>query len=656
MYSKSKKPKKVRKGKKLKRKRSKKKDTAKEGASNGPQGSNRRINLNRLPVVTSNKSGRTVSNSIIQSKRFSFASLRKLIKIKNSTYSNSIEQKFPYYEDKHRTKAEAEKDAKKHNCMAMGLEKLSGGARTHISCNLNGYYAKLNKLDKLGYMFHEVIFDKRPTKFILDIECDKDEKNKDLSNYFNKMVENIIQRFIEFLKFLGKKIKAMKLEPKRSWFLVMDASRDTKFSVHVIMHKGYGFEDANTCRNFIMIFKLWCLQKEVKILKEMVELNGDHFIKYQNVRLFGPITEEEKKENANNWTPLNTCFVRNPTYVEVSERTHINVDNPFDTSSVVKKPMILYSYYSPIDIGPLKNTNGTLRCYYSTKASHRNDERYRLKLIKDGKTSDLGKDCPNFKQNVKKCLVQCGLSKLAIGFKDWDRDHLSEVFLQKEYEKMLGHYTYLMYRLFNVPRSFLVYDKEEEIMKMDYTYLSIHLSHRHMKRKYNTEKNIYKYICAGLGIVETSSKSNEYGYNENPEDFKCSTILEKRRYSDLYDIVEKVLYSYTNNINRTNLYSKYIEEPVLNKIKTNKQRNYLVLDVKNVRCEIIYKSEGRKHSNTMNKSTTSGVYLKISLDQGFIYQKCFRQKCAEKCGSKHTVKEEFITKIKKILGYENEDE
>jgi len=56
---------------------------------------------------------------------------------------------------------------------------------------------------------------------------------------------------------------------------------------------------------------------------------------------------------------------------------------------------------------PFNSTNGTLRCYYSTKAGHEDDEKYRLKMV-----TNIFSDKIEYVSNINEidvinCLVQC---------------------------------------------------------------------------------------------------------------------------------------------------------------------------------------------------------------------------------------------------------
>ncbi len=597
-------------------------------------------------------------------KKFNFDVYRNILEVHKTPYNCTVEDDDSYFKDDFASKDASVKEAIERNYMGLSFERSKSGARKHICCNLNGYYDCLAKFDELNYTFHEIIFDDRPTKFILDIECDITEKNKDLAEgFFNKVVENIIKRFMQFLTYLSEGIKNMTLVPKRDWFLVMQASRENKFSVHVIMHTGYCFHDATSCRIVIHLFNLWCVQKEVLELKRTTDLHGGNFLKFKNEKLFGRLQENiggsgggleddddddvdvSGNHDSDNWYPIDSCFLRSPVYVEITQ-TKANA-NPFDTSGNIKWVKILYSFFTPIDLGPLKNTNGSLRCYHSTKASNFENESYRLKLFGvDGNV--VNKNSPEFKPNVMKCLVQCGLPELCLKFKDMERQSPSEILLEEKLKNTLAYYAILVYKLYNIPRPFTEYEKENGIKKGKY------LSYEYMLKKYGTPKGAYSYLKAEFGIEDdVLSKSNFMFGRKSVEElkkYKCNILLEEREYGELYEIVHKILCKYTNSVNMVGTFNPNLMDiPELKRVKTSQKKTHLLLLAKNVRCEIIYKLKQRKHNDSEEKSTTGGVYYKVDLRTCKIYQKCHREKCRESVGFGYAVLEEFVTKILNII-------
>ncbi|MHA1680178.1 MAG: hypothetical protein ACTSUE_04170 [Promethearchaeota archaeon] len=477
-----------------------------------------------------------------------------------------------------------------------------GGAQLFFVKSLNNiiqsFDPQSSSRGKNALLYHEVIFDHRPTKLVLDIET-KTSCNQELD--FKETLLYIIQNLTYFFHVHGM------TDVHDDWFTILYASRKDKFSAHIIMHKGYVFANTLTQVHFMYQFQHWLVRKEIRVLS--LEANNQKSVPQKRVSILAKTEKLWKKPRTQ--APFG--------------KTTGPGDTPNETRNIL-------SFESMFDLCPIERPDATLRLYFSTKPGKKKDEHYRLRYL-NPTTKRVSKD---YSMNILlKTLVQVipaefeGLAFKIIGVKtggNEDDDDEEERIAAYGNQQRLGYNIYKEDLPNIIARYTVLFYRKYTYLHMTNDTKSQYISQRDLEETFSSENDIQHFFRTLLGSL--------YGMNTTTSDLQniiCNIHVSRVQYKNVYMVAKSLLYTYSRSKHMSALFEKQ-SKPTIVTIKRNRAGTALCLSVKGCRCEIVKKEAGRMHEKHKGRADTSSVYFKIDLVRGILYQKCKKKRCDEKRG------------------------
>jgi len=463
---------------------------------------------------------------------------------------------------------------------------------------------------------HEVMYDVgRLTKAAFDFECERTEYNSDYD--FHESIRHFMKLFIRFLAMHNTK----GIEEKD--FLIFEATRADKFSAHIVLYKGVCFKDKRTFLLFNKKFVDWAL--------------------YQEIQQMQYVTGRSKRRKS----LLFKCLVRDFRISGVPTLNGPRTDE-VRRNFIKFKPLV--------DFQPWEITDGTLRCYGSTKVGHENDENYRLKritLYENGEET-FCVPYPLESDWILHSLSQVVYAKVegvptkVISYCDSNYNERRSYHESKIQERLVD-YTFIYYKqcnesshpfpvdlvkktkLLEEKKTFKIGEQRVLSLKTDNQEFGSYCTFQDL-RQGRTEKQIYDEINKMYtGRAASSTSSNDL-------DERCSIGLKRSKFTELYETVDEALKLY-GATQFSMIFGKKGNIKTANgvSIRTNKACSYLCINIAGARCEIIWKMEKRHHFDCQKKLYQRDVYFTISLSSGIMRQRCFKEKCSKKRGGNFVI-------------------
>jgi len=531
-------------------------------------------------------------------------------------------------------KKNLEENAIVDGLFAFAHEYISGGAKSYASMNLNAFLHEMRTLQEDNMRFHETIFDNRFVKLKLDIETGK-ENNEDFD--FVSSIDYLIEHLVEFFK--ENKIKC-----EKSWFVIENATREKKYSVHVTMYKGICFENVDTLVKFIHKFQYWLIQREVTKLESTIDETC-----YES-------TEDCK---------MVSILSRSSSHYEEPSSVPPFCSNDDDSTVDVgnERYKLISIFKSIIDLEPLTHKNGTLRCYYSTIASEIKNPDARLHISKIIEIPVMSDENPCKFDEVEKhfdrlrkmdekmiphCLAQCifpevdGIRTKIISLNK-SRDLNEYDKYRKNINEKITYYTFLMHRLYNVPIGKGMVKNRDSFISFD-----------RLKDLHNDDQNeIFSFIHSFVsGSRRINGNDNRGNTSQDIEKYRCKIVIYEHDNQELYECVRKLLKNYGVCPHIQGVF-KEAQDPKLKILKINENCSAIMIGVKNTICEIIQVNEKRRHQKHTSGHYNPSVFFKLLLDSGTCFQKCFKTKCKQKRGHQFYIGSNLFGRITSLT-VENE--
>jgi hypothetical protein len=498
-----------------------------------------------------------------------------------------------------------------HGQLFIGREYARGnGAKSFICTNLKTFVEKVSKHNPSQLRFHEMFIPDRLTKPVFDIEADE-ELNKDLN--FVGFVHYFVNQMVIYFHELGL------TDVHPSWFKPRFASRPGKFSAHIVMHKGYVLKTMEKWLQFSTSFVGWLANKEIVKLQKLKRSNNNIQIPEQRISL----------------------FYRDKDFREIAPPCY---DYPFmqDDEDEDEEEEVTYKVYlfkNMIDFQPFGSGTHSLRCYFSVKLGHEEDERYRMRLGNIQMLDERNKKFRVFiektlnREMIKHCLAQCVLPTVD-NIVTRVIDITNNMNMNRMYcETRLPKYTSVYYQLYGSSGV-----QESATLKNIIDVSS----------NEDTEEGLYKTFCS------LYDRSFYFSGSFNRAENECKIKLTAPNHAQLYSLLQKMLDIHGRSIYIQKLFNGPLKMK-LTMVKINTQSTALLLNVL-TRCEIVMTKYRRMHTEHVNQKYTPGLRFKLWLESGQCYQRCLKEICdgmdsngKYKKGCPFTVRENLLEQIRNCV-------
>lgn len=498
---------------------------------------------------------------------------RKKLEVKTIKYNNKVlnEQTYTF-----KTLYDANKHSKQNNTPVLALEKRDMQARTYISSTYQTFFNKFetyNKENKLKMLrYHEIVQSNRYVKIYFDIETEKGvNENFD----FEKSCHYIAESMCDYIKTHYD----IELDVDKN-VTYLSASRDNKYSMHII------FDDT-------------CVVENVEQLSWFIKMFEYHIIKKEQWE----INKTERKS----YNPV--FHGGNDKRISILAFDKYNFpseDGKVNESLCLLQPMIDHHVYQGC----------SLRTYYSLSNSHNNNEAARLREYNNSSFSldTLKRSLIQYIENDKEINV------IKVNAIQEDKLEDAKNLLLMRYNKDLAIHSKDYTRKFKKDDKGIVDPLLKKLARENQNNTLYQMigksmgdSHLYLLKKTQGEKNI--------------KNNDKFADCNTMKTTKCDIKIESPELKKL--LQDTILNEYSEESPK--LFDGLRIIPIITKLSTNTSKDLLIIGLKNTRCEIVRDLKPSKRHNNKGKQSKfdSGQYFVLNLVKGVYYQKCFHTKCSQ---------------------------
>lgn len=473
------------------------------------------------------------------------------------------------------------------------------GAKDFHLFDAAGLVSYVKRTPENRLWLHEIICDDRCTKLVIDIECeDTHNRDMDFPGSLCKLVEYLV-KFYEIVHHING--------VDESDFAYLYATREGKYSAHIVQFRGVVFENTKTLYAFLSQFEYWIIHEEIMDLGlsshqrcSVLARTTPRLVSLPSSSISFTSEEEEEEEG---------------------------------------EPVYFSSFRSIIDMQPITSTDGMLRTYFSTKPGGSEDCRLRLATISVtseetrvvlAQEIDYLRIISFLSQAIQPTVAGEDRTTKVVysphGLVNW------EVYSQR-IDRKIALYTYNYMRLWGTTMG------QNHRLKF-ITMADLKKSSTCTIREVIVD--IINHLTKSArrpGVLSICSES------PNGDVFKCNIQLRRSKYVNLYRVCNDILREYVNRGKRSlPVPYKDVSHVSLVKIKINSQTTCLCLVTKGLPCEIVYNEVKRNHET----SSSSATWLKILINDGVIKQMCHKEFCYKK-SAKHMLTMDDVEDLHDVL-------
>lgn len=504
--------------------------------------------------------------------------------------------------------------------------------------------------------FSEITDGDYPIKFAMDIEADV-HMNEDLD--FVRSCLAIAMRFSRFAeKFIVSDSGPVIIDSLKD-FTYLVATRASKYSAHIILHKKLFMKRLSDLRRLLYQFSLYCAASEIRELKEQVSPSNGA----------SSVGTRKKLENAmantmSKPTTLSAPSNNNNRHISIfpgagsgGKRVSIFAAHPasicMDSSS---GPINIPIYRPMIDTQVFQSSQPTLRTYMSNKGKYKDDEngRFRELIFLDENGSYEVKPHVFELDTMKRSLLQyfSPEERSSSQLLECDPNDVCDwSVVISDYQAQAIHYTSTI--LSFAKRLENVCGKIPECLHTLVRGKSS-ISERLVSSLFEDGEIVLLANKRQLGPVSGNgaggSAARVAKFGSSSANGKDVMLPMESSHIDVYlDALMGMFYEAYEKCE-----DMVMEEPPrITNVKCSRERNILTVGVKGAKCEIAHRNESRAHSE---KYPTS-VFFVIDLRKGVFYQKCRKQRCAESThnrGEERHIPDDIYWKMRAALGIDDE--